>query len=99
MFQTRYKLHKLVYTHRVSKAVDHMITDALIAADPVLKLSETIFSPQDYLHVTDHVLTEIEKSKDPVCFSWLFNIYIYNHIIYVQLLLYMCKRLSAEDSR
>lgn len=65
MFHTRYSLHKLIYTHRVGKAVEYMLTDALIAADRHLKISECIHQPEEYLHLTDCLLRQIEASKDP----------------------------------
>lgn len=43
-----------------------MVVDALIAADPILKLSEKIDNPDQYLYLTDSVLEEIERSTHPV---------------------------------
>jgi hypothetical protein len=43
-----------------------MVVDALGAADPVLKLSQKIDDPDEYLHLTDSILETIENSKDPV---------------------------------
>lgn len=43
-----------------------MIVAALIAAEPVLRLSDSIEDPKEYLHVTDSVIEDIERSKDPV---------------------------------
>ena len=37
VFHTRYKLFKDTYTHRVCKAIDFMIVDALLEANPVFK--------------------------------------------------------------
>jgi HD superfamily phosphohydrolase len=71
MFHTRYSLFKRVYTHRVGKAIELMIVDALLLADPYLHLSEAIDSPEEYSNLTDSVLREIEKSKVPVR-SWIF---------------------------
>ena len=51
---------------RLGKAVEHMVVDALVAADPVLKLSAKIDDPDEYLHLTDSILETIENSKDPV---------------------------------
>jgi HD superfamily phosphohydrolase len=64
MFHTRYSLHKMIYTHRASKAVEYMITDVLLAADPVLKISESIFDPELYVNMTDCILRQIEYSRD-----------------------------------
>jgi deoxynucleoside triphosphate triphosphohydrolase SAMHD1 len=43
-----------------------MVVDALLAAEPVLKISERIYDPAKYLYLTDGILQEIEQSTDPV---------------------------------
>jgi len=55
-------------THVVSlaKAIEYMIIDALIAAEPHLHIAEQVFDPDRYLHLTDDIMTRIEASTDPV---------------------------------
>ena len=65
LFHTRYSLHKQVYSHRVSKAVEYMLCDVLLLADPVLHLSEAILSPSAFCRLTDCVLKQIECSSEP----------------------------------
>ena len=65
LFHTRYSLHKQVYSHRVSKAVEYMLCDVLLLADPVLHLSEAILSASAYCRLTDCVLKQIECSTEP----------------------------------
>ncbi|KAG2385973.1 hypothetical protein C9374_003122 [Naegleria lovaniensis] len=65
MFHTRYNLHKQVYTHRVGKSVEYMITDALVEADPHLHISEMIHCPEQYVHLSDSILYKIETSTNP----------------------------------
>ena len=65
LFHTRYSLHKQVYSHRVSKAVEYMLCDVLLLADPVLHLSESILSASAYCRLTDCVLKQIECSTEP----------------------------------
>mmetsp|Transcript_11117 Transcript_11117/g.46424 ORF Transcript_11117/g.46424 Transcript_11117/m.46424 type:complete len:476 (-) Transcript_11117:2069-3496(-) len=65
MFTTRFKLHKVIYNHRTVKAVELMAVDALLAADSVLKISESITEPEHFLELSDSVLYVIERSKDP----------------------------------
>jgi len=65
LFQTRYSLHKKVYNHRVGKAIEYMLCDALVEADPILKISKTIENPEDYLKLNDTILNKIEFSKKP----------------------------------
>lgn len=64
MFHTRYSLFKRVYTHKVGKAVELMIVDALLAADKHLKISDSIYDPEEYMYLTDSIISDIEKSKN-----------------------------------
>ncbi|KAI8889665.1 HD-domain/PDEase-like protein [Backusella circina FSU 941] len=65
MFHTRYSLFQRIYTHRVSKCVELMLTDALRAADNYMKISESVDRPEEYLHMTDDLIRSIERSKCP----------------------------------
>ncbi|EPZ36023.1 HD phosphohydrolase domain-containing protein [Rozella allomycis CSF55] len=65
MFHTRYSLFKRVYTHRVSKGLEYMIIDAMLAADPVMRISKAMEDPMEYVYLTDGILREIERSKNP----------------------------------
>jgi hypothetical protein len=65
VFQTRYKLFKECYSHRVCKAIDYMIVDALMEANPVYHFEEKIRNPEEYVNITDDVLGNIENSKNP----------------------------------
>jgi HD superfamily phosphohydrolase len=62
VFMTRYKLFKECYSHRVCKAIDYMIVDALTEANPVFHFEETVNDPARYVNVTDSYLTHIEAS-------------------------------------
>ncbi|KAF9313226.1 SAM domain and HD [Podila horticola] len=65
LYHTRFSLFKRVYTHRVGKAIEYMLTDALLAADQVMKISSAIFSGPEYLHLTDDIIRQIERSREP----------------------------------
>ncbi|KAJ2869399.1 hypothetical protein GGI22_000280 [Coemansia erecta] len=65
MFHTRYSLHKRVYRHRAAKAIEFMVVDAMLIADPVLKLSEAVSDPARYQLLTDDIVRDIERSKEP----------------------------------
>lgn len=65
MFHTRYSLHKQVYSHRVGKAIEYMVTDAMLLADPYLKIAESARDPERFMNLTDSVLKQIEISKAP----------------------------------
>ncbi|KAI8583987.1 hypothetical protein K450DRAFT_220918 [Umbelopsis ramanniana AG] len=64
IFHTRYSLFKQMYTHRKAKAVECMITDILVAADPFLKISESVEDPKKFWKLTDGILKTIEHSED-----------------------------------
>lgn len=59
-------LTSVVYTHPAAKAIEYMVVDALLEADPYLKLSEQIDDPSRYVLLTDSILEEIERSNEPV---------------------------------
>jgi HD superfamily phosphohydrolase len=67
LFHTRYSLFKQVYCHRATKAIEYMITDALVEADAAWgrRLSSAIDDPRAYYKLTDYVLHEIEASTAP----------------------------------
>jgi hypothetical protein len=52
----------LVYTHPAAKAIEYMVVDALVAADPYLKISEQVNDPNRYVFLTDSIIEEIERS-------------------------------------
>ncbi|RPD54394.1 HD-domain/PDEase-like protein [Lentinus tigrinus ALCF2SS1-7] len=62
---TRMSLHKRIYNHKSAKAVEYMIVDALTLAEPVMNIARRLENPKKYLHLTDHIQTEIEASEDP----------------------------------
>ena len=52
-------------TYPTAKAIEYMVVDALLAADPILDISGRIFDPERYLYLTDSILEQIECSDDP----------------------------------
>ncbi|KAL5039111.1 hypothetical protein BDEG_27148 [Batrachochytrium dendrobatidis JEL423] len=65
LFHTRYSLFKRVYTHKVSAAIEYMIQDALVAADPYLNITSAINDMERYVHLNDSILGQIERSTCP----------------------------------
>ncbi|KAF9906960.1 SAM domain and HD [Linnemannia zychae] len=65
LYHTRFSLFKRVYTHRVGKAIEYMLTDALLAADRVMGISQAIYNGEEYLHLTDDIIRQIERSREP----------------------------------
>ena len=66
MFHTRYSLHKQVYTHKTSCAIEWMIQDILAGAYSFLNL-EAAIAPNGvsaYLGLTDSILRTIENASE-----------------------------------
>ena len=46
---------------RKAKAVELMLVDALLAADPVLKMTERIYDPREFIKMDDTLLKQVEN--------------------------------------
>lgn len=64
LFHARYKLFKNVYLNRSKDAIELMIRDALIEANPKYNFINKIYDPEEYSKLNDNILYEIEYSKD-----------------------------------
>ena len=47
-------------------AIENMIVDALLAAEPYLKIAEQVEQPERYVYLTDYILNQVERSTEPV---------------------------------
>ncbi|KAJ8016324.1 hypothetical protein DPEC_G00006010 [Dallia pectoralis] len=72
MFQTRNCLHRRAYQHPVTKAIELMISEAFVEADPYIpiqgsekKMSQAIDDMEAYTKLTDQVFEQILNSPDP----------------------------------
>ncbi|GJJ07932.1 hypothetical protein Clacol_002139 [Clathrus columnatus] len=65
LFQDRFNLHKMIYNHKTAKSIEYMIVDALLKADPFMKISERIHDPKKFMFLTDDILLEVERSEAP----------------------------------
>ncbi|KAK4261303.1 hypothetical protein QN277_004322 [Acacia crassicarpa] len=63
LFATRADLHRTVYTHAKVKAIELMVVDALVKADPYLRLTSSIHEPSEFWKLDDSVLKTIETSS------------------------------------
>ncbi|RXW22620.1 hypothetical protein EST38_g3245 [Candolleomyces aberdarensis] len=61
----RFGLHKNIYNHKTARAIEYMIVDALLLAEPHMKIAERVYDPERFLYLNDYILNEIERSKDP----------------------------------
>jgi len=74
MYHMRSKLHRVAYQHRIAKAIETMICDALKLASPYLfylgknnkmfKLHESIDDMVAYSKITDNILNDISNSPE-----------------------------------
>lgn len=60
VFRARASLHQRVYTHRKAKAVEYMVVDALLAAEPALRLAERASDVDTFVTLDDTVLRQVE---------------------------------------
>jgi HD superfamily phosphohydrolase len=64
--QTRFWLHKTYYSHKTARAVEYMIIDALLAAEPHMQIARRIRDPKKFLYLTDSIMDRIQESEEPV---------------------------------
>jgi HD superfamily phosphohydrolase len=64
-FSARFLMYKKIYNNVKTQIFDLMVRDALIEAEPVMKISEKVDSCEEYSKLTDYVTTQIKLSKDP----------------------------------
>lgn len=57
-------MYKGVYLNRVTQGLDLMLSDILLYANPVFSLQDKIHNPSDYLHLTDYIIEEIDRSNN-----------------------------------
>ncbi|GIL86833.1 hypothetical protein Vretifemale_15033 [Volvox reticuliferus] len=60
LFRAREAMHRKVYTNRKCKAVELMAVDALVAAEPLLRITERLDEPGDFISLDDSLLRTIE---------------------------------------
>ena len=75
IFSLRARLHKYCYQHRITKTLDHMMTDAFIAAEPFFRvrgtngvavsLTECVSDLEGYTQLGDWIASAISASPDP----------------------------------
>ena len=78
LFHTRYALHKRAYQHRVSNALEEMMSEVLILADPYIfiagengamrRMSECPDDLHAYWRLTEYVQFLIQHSTSPVSY-------------------------------
>ena len=81
LFQARFQMHQRVYTHKVVKQIEFMITDALILADPFItipgtktvahptgeyRMSQCIEDMAAFSRLNDSILDVIALARNPI---------------------------------
>ncbi len=64
LYHYRYKNHKMIYNHPIVTAIEYMLIDVLKLSNDVLKLSDTILTPEKMLSNSDYIFKFIEVSND-----------------------------------
>ncbi|XP_057751083.1 uncharacterized protein LOC130969403 isoform X2 [Arachis stenosperma] len=62
LFATRADLHRTVYTHAKVQAIELMVIDALVKANPYLDIASSIHQPSEFWKLDDSILKAIEIS-------------------------------------
>ncbi|KAI8475842.1 MAG: hypothetical protein J3K34DRAFT_517015 [Monoraphidium minutum] len=65
VFTARAKMHQQVYTHRKVKCMEYLVVDAMLEANPVMRIEERFDDPEAFLGLTDGIILEIRNSSDP----------------------------------
>jgi HD superfamily phosphohydrolase len=61
IFDTRYKLHKQVYTHKVVISTQYMINDMMLMMEPIIHMYECITDMNKFYKLTDNYVIEAIK--------------------------------------
>eukprot|EP00475_Leptophrys_vorax_P015881 TRINITY_DN2225_c0_g1_i2.p1 TRINITY_DN2225_c0_g1~~TRINITY_DN2225_c0_g1_i2.p1 ORF type:complete len:463 (+),score=112.89 TRINITY_DN2225_c0_g1_i2:115-1503(+) len=64
LLNSRLEMHKSVYSNPVVQACEVMICEALVHAEPTLRIAESLFDPERFMSVSDSVVKLIEMNKD-----------------------------------
>lgn len=65
VYDLRLEMFRAIYNHKKAQAIDLMMRDILIAADPAFNFLENLRKPEKYRNFTDSIIKRIERSKNP----------------------------------
>ncbi|XRB15909.1 deoxynucleoside triphosphate triphosphohydrolase SAMHD1 [Pseudoscourfieldia marina] len=60
LYAARSSMHRRIYTHPKAKAIEYMIVDALLEAEPIMQLKHTIGDAHLFTYLDDTILKRIE---------------------------------------
>ena len=58
----------------IAKAIEYMLTDALLEADKHMNIAGRVLEAESFMHLTDYIIEEIKQSRDPVSLSSLSSV-------------------------
>ncbi len=61
IFDTRYRLHKQVYTHKVVISSQYMVNDMMMMMEPLIHMYDCLVDMNKFYKLTDHYVIEIIK--------------------------------------
>lgn len=64
VYDLRHEMFKAIYNHKRAQAIDLMMRDVLVAADPYFDFLGNLRRPEIYRYWTDSIVKRIERSKD-----------------------------------
>ena len=80
-----------------ARAIEYMVVDALLAAEPVMRFADYVTNPDRYLHLTDSIIELIQMSDDRVSSVPHFSrprLTVFQNIIEAQAIL---NRITSRD--
>lgn len=66
VYDLRFEMYRAIYNHKRAQAIDLMIRDILVKADPYFNFLESLRIPEKYTNLTDLIIKRIERSSDPI---------------------------------
>ena len=66
VYDLRFEMYRAIYNHKRAQAIELMIRDILVKADPYFNFLETLSKPEKYTNLTDLIIKRIERSNEPI---------------------------------
>lgn len=66
VYDLRFEMYRAIYNHKRVQAIELMINDILVKADPYFNFLECLRIPEKYTNLTDLIIKRIERSRDPI---------------------------------
>lgn len=82
LFQSRYLMHKKVYSHKTIKLIESMLKDIFILIDPIHHISDTVNNMDEFCKLTDQTIFLYAQmnEKSNIIYQNLINRKLYKQI-------------------